>query len=109
MYKLSGFLGVSVCILIVLPSCSQRKAKTANREFYSAIEYNDFVVDQQNQVIQKMVLLTKCYDEGTPAEVRMNFNTLVKQAEQSAVNIEQLSDFDGDSSLKCEAKNLFGF
>jgi hypothetical protein len=109
MIKLSGFVGVSVCLLIVFPSCSQRKANAGEREFYTAIEYNDFIVDQQNQVIQKMVILTKSYDEGTPAEVKMNFNKLVEQAEQCSANIDQLSDFDGDSSLRSEAKNLFGF
>jgi hypothetical protein len=109
MINLSGFVGVSVCLLIVFPSCSQRKAKAGDREFYSAIEYNDFIVDQQNQVIQKMVSLTNSYDEGTPAEVKMNFNNLVKQAEQCSANIDQLSDFDGDSTLKREARNLFGF
>jgi len=109
MHKLSVSFGLTICSLILVPSCSQRKARAADRDFYSPIEYNDYIVDQQNEIIHDMVTLTNSYDTGSPTEIRTNFKKLTLQAELCSDNISKLSDYDGDSTLKCEAKKLFGF
>lgn len=95
--------------LLLFVSCSQHTARSGDKQFYTPVEYNDFIVDQQNAIIKRMIKLTATYDSGSNSEVRIQFDSLVKQSDISLTNIKRLSDYEGDSSLKLQAEQLFEF
>jgi len=93
----------------LLTSCLQQTARSGEKKFYAPVEYNDFIVDQENAIIKRMIRLTATYDSGSTAEVRLQFDSLVKQSDVSLGNIRRLTDYEGDSSLKLQAEQLFEF
>lgn len=100
---------VAGCVVFSLPACSGRKAHAGDREFYSPVEYNDFIVDQQNAIIRQMVSLNNSYETGTEPEIRLRFDSLVNQSGESLLQIAQLSPYENDSSLQREALRFFTF
>lgn len=84
-------------------------AHSGDRQFHTAVEYNDFILEQQNSIIRRMLKLNELYDRGTDAEIRIAFDSLVVQCESSLKCIEQLTDFEEDSVLKSDAQRLFTF
>lgn len=103
-------LGVIVLFLsLLIGACQQQVARSGERQFFTPVEYNDFIVDQQNAIIHRMVKLTATYDQGSESEIRLQFDSLVKQSDISLSEIRHLTDYDGDSSLKLQAEQLFEF
>ncbi len=56
-----------------------------------------------------MIRLTATYDSGTAQEIRLQFDSLVIQSDQSLKHIQNLSDYEGDSTLRNQARKLFEF
>lgn len=105
------FRVVFICLSgvgFLLYSCSE-PAHSGNHTFHSAVEYNDFIVDQQNAIIRRMLKLNALYDQGSAPEIRLQFDSLVLQSTQCLQEIQNLTPFEDDSLLKQEALKLFGF
>jgi hypothetical protein len=102
--------GVFVIIaLSVLVSCNGNKARSGEHIFETPIEYNDFIVDQQNVIIHHMIDLSHSYDSGDSDTIRMAFESLVNACDSSKALIDILTPYEGDSSLKISSRNLFNF
>jgi hypothetical protein len=101
------------CVVLILLgslllACSP-PAHSGDRQFHSAVEYNDFILEQQNSIIRRMLLLNELYDRGTEKEIRTAFDSLVFQCSSSLKCISELTPFEEDSILKLDAKRLFVF
>jgi hypothetical protein len=86
--------------------CDRPQASSGNHTFYGPVEYNDFVVEQQNRLIVSMVNLNKAYESGENLLIRSRYDSLLLNTRSVRNELQQLSDFAGDSSLKSEACNL---
>lgn len=95
-------------ISIYLMACTP-PAHSGDRQFHSAVEYNDFILEQQNSIIRRMLLLNELYDRGTDSEIRLAFDSLVIQCDESLSCINNLSAYEDDSVLKSDAQRLFAF
>lgn len=93
---------------VLFGACSP-PAHSGDRQFHTAVEYNDFILEQQNSIIRRMLKLNELYDRGTDKEIRIAFDSLVVQCESSLKCIDQLSAFEEDSVLKTDAHRLFSF
>ena len=100
MVKIAASLCLSVCLAFILPSCNHENAHAGDIVFYNPVEYNDFIVDHQNAIIRYMVRLTTAFDNGNDQEVRMQYNALVARSDSSLFMIKQLSDYEGDTTLR---------
>jgi hypothetical protein len=100
---------VAVTSILFFAACKQQTARSGDRKFYTAVEYTDFISDQQNAIIKRMLKLTDTYDTGTPAEIKTQFDSLVKQSDISLSEIRRLTDYEGDTMLKLDAERLFEF
>jgi hypothetical protein len=93
-----------MCVIACTPP-----AHSGDRQFHSAVEYNDFILEQQNSIIRRMLLLNELYDRGTDSEIRSAFDSLVIQCDESLACINALSAYEDDSLLKIDAQRLFTF
>ncbi len=109
MVKIAASLCLSVCLAFILPSCNHENAHAGDIVFYNPVEYNDFIVDHQNAIIRYMVRLTTAFDNGNDQEVRMQYNALVARSDSSLIMIKQLSDYEGDTTLRNAALELLSF
>lgn len=100
------FLLIAVAVLF---SCNGNKARSGDHTFETPIEYNDFIVDQQNVIIHHMIELSHSYDSANPDTIRHAFTRLVNACDSSKALIDNLSPYEGDSSLKIAACHLFDF
>lgn len=103
------FLLVTVVFACFLYSACSAPAHSGERQFHTAVEYNDFILEQQNSIIRRMLKLNELYDRGTDDEIRASFDSLVVECESSLHSIEQLTAFEEDSVLKSDAHRLFSF
>lgn len=84
-------------------------ARSGDRVFYTADAYHDFILEQQNAVSARMVSLNQLYDVGSPDAIRAGFDSTVMETDRCLFNLQQLTDFEGDTVLRNQACNLFRF
>jgi hypothetical protein len=94
--------------MVVLPSCS-RPARSGDKQFHDAVEYNDFVVDQQNSILRRIIRLNELYDTAEEKRIRLQFDSLVAETDASMQHLRELTPYEGDSSVKQEALKLMQF
>jgi hypothetical protein len=103
------FRGV-LCVILLLPlaSCSP-PARSGDKQFHDPVEYNDFVVDQQNNILRRIIRLNELYDRAEEQAIRLQFDSLVLETDASLGKLTALTPFDGDSAVKVEAVKLMRF
>ena len=91
----------TLLILLFLTGCSSTPKM-------SATEYNDFIVKEQQLIVNEMRQFNN--DDGSNLEhIEQKRLKIVTQCDSSLFKIEQLEDFDGKTSLKNAALELFTF
>jgi len=102
--------GVIICVaLTIIASCNNHHARSGDITFDNPIEYNDFIVDQQNVIIEHMIELSNSYDNGKRDTIQDAFNCLVIACDSSKALIDNLTAYENDSTLKISASELFNF
>jgi hypothetical protein len=102
--------GVIICLTFILfASCNDHKARSGNITFDNPIEYNDFIIDQQNVIIEHMIALSRSYDKGEHDTIQEAFKSLVNACDSSRALIHNLTAYENDSTLKISAAELFNF
>lgn len=105
-------LGAVVSTLIfafVIVSCNHKDATCGKVILSSPVEYNDFIVDRQNEIIQKMVKLNQLYTEGTNKEITWHYKELIACTDSNLNKIKILTPYENDSTLKLNALNLIAY
>lgn len=85
---------------------------TSNAQTFTvAVEYNDFIVDQQNKIGQKILLLVEKFgEEGMTKEgISPTLEDLLATAKSGVAATKQLGPFEGGAQLKESALALFQF
>jgi hypothetical protein len=99
----------SYIFTLLIVSCDGKKARCGNVILSTPIAYNDFIVDRQNEVIEKMVKLNQLYQQGTNQEIEWHYKELVRCTDSNLIKIKQLTPYEEDSSLKINALNLLNY
>lgn len=85
-------------------------ATNAQKSFKTAIEYNDFIVDQQTEIGMKIL------DFNKVVSTTINYDTLMmalkeidRTIDKSIKNLKGLTPFEKETEMKTAALNLFQF
>jgi hypothetical protein len=77
--------------------------------FSSSVRYNDFIINNQTGVINKMVELVNCMDKCDDTELRNKYKEFGDETKYSLKQIKRLSDFGGNTEFRDRAVDLFNF
>jgi hypothetical protein len=105
-------LGTVISTLIftfVIVSCNENSATCGKVILTTPVAYNDFIVDRQNEIIQKMVKLNQLYTEGTNKEISWHYNELIACTDSNLHKIKILTPYENDSTLKLRAFDLIAY
>jgi len=93
----------------VIVSCNENSATCGKVVLSTPVAYNDFIVDQQNEIIQKMVKLNELYQKGTNKEISWHYKELIACTDSNLKKITLLTPYENDSTLKLRAFNLITY
>jgi hypothetical protein len=109
MKKPLGAVVSTLLFTFVIVSCNENNATCGKVILSTPIAYNDFIVDRQNEIIQKMVKLNQLYTEGTNKEIAWHYKELIACTDSNLNKIKILTPYENDSSLKLKAFNLIAY
>lgn len=100
MKKLSLFILGAVCSLQLVA-----------QEFNSAIDYNDYIVEQQNKVGEAILTFNDVMasDDATKESIQPYHELLISTCREGLGNLHELSDYEGNDELRQAAIDLFNF
>ncbi|MBK7374642.1 MAG: hypothetical protein KTQ13_11015 [Ferruginibacter sp.] len=97
-------LSIFAFFMIALQSNAQVKS------FETAVAYNDFIVAEQTKVGETIKAFIDTYGSSKDSSVIQEARRkIVIQADSAVKQVKMLVPFKGDTSLKRNAINLFGF
>ena len=109
MKKPLGAVVSTLLFTFVIVSCNENTATCGKVILSTPVSYNDFIVDRQNEIIQKMVKLNQLYTEGTNKEIAWHYKELIACTDSNLNKIKILTPYENDSSLKLKAFNLIAY
>ena len=109
MKKPLGAVVSTLLFTFVIVSCNENSATCGKVILSTPVAYNDFIVDRQNEIIQKMVKLNQLYTEGTNKEIAWHYKELIACTDSNLNKIKILTPYENDSSLKLKAFNLIAY
>ena len=109
MKKPLGAVVSTLLFTFVIVSCNENTATCGIVILSTPVAYNDFIVDRQNEIIQKMVKLNQLYTEGTNKEIAWHYKELIACTDSNLNKIKILTPYENDSSLKLKAFNLIAY
>ena len=109
MKKPLGAVVSTLLFTFVIVSCNENTATCGKVILSTPVSYNDFIVDRQNEIIQKMVKLNQLYTEGTNKEIAWHYKELIACTDSNLNKIKILTPYENDSSLKLKAFNLIDY
>jgi len=102
--KKISFVILTFSLLIIFQSCEKK----------SPVEYNDSIIEQQINVVDKIDELKKAIDNYNvlPADVAVSemdvaYNKTLFQIDTAIIFLQTIEDFKGDNSLRQGADELF--
>lgn len=81
------------------------------QQFKDAVAYNDYVVEQQLEIQDKMVAFNEAIGnpELTMADIRPYHTALLAQCESAVKKIKAMPPYEGNTALRDNAKALYEF
>lgn len=97
----------SIMLLFVLATTGAVSAQT----FTNAIDYNDHIVELQNEIGYKMIAFNNevSSETATAASVKPFYDDLLKTTRAVIVKLEKVKPFEKNVELKTSAMELFRF
>lgn len=95
------------CMSFVLSLSAQDKK--ASMTFKSAIDYNNFIIDEQEKVGTCMNHLSQAVESGTPQDMNDALDTLQVQTKKSKNVIGKLGAYNNNKDFRNAAVKLFLF
>ncbi|HBS86501.1 MAG: hypothetical protein A2W91_19990 [Bacteroidetes bacterium GWF2_38_335] len=105
------FFALALVSLVSFYSCDDKgdTKETEESQFASPIEYNDFIVGEQEKLMSIIIELNAAFNTGDEATLRDLLSQLQKQSDESLKAIQGVKDYDGDTKLRDAAEDLFKF
>lgn len=77
--------------------------------FNNAVRYNDFIINNQVNVYNKIVKLVNCLETCDDVELKKTYDEMGDEAKKSLKEVKRLSDFNGNTEFRDRANELFEF
>jgi hypothetical protein len=77
--------------------------------FKTAIEYNDYIISEQNKVVASMNLLSQAVESGTYLDMDKALDSVRAQTKRSLKVIKGMDGYNNNTALKSAAVKLFSF
>lgn len=78
-------------------------------EFKTAIEYNNYIIDEQIKVTDAMNILAKAINANSVNDFDKYYKIQLDQAQSSLASIKKLGTYNGNGEFRNEAVKLFAF
>lgn len=97
--------------LFLLPILLLLGNLSSAQTFKDAVEYNDYIVELQNEIGYKIIAFNNKLgeEESTMEGVQPFYDDLIVTSKGCLTKLENLKAFENDASLKPAAENLFRF
>lgn len=97
--------------LFLLPALLFTSQMAMAQSFSNAIDYNDYIVDLQNQIAYKILTFNEqmALEESTLESIQPYYDDLVETSKECLVKLKNIEAFEDDAELKPAAVNLFDF
>ena len=79
------------------------------QKFESAIEFNDFIIDEQTKIGEKIVILMDEFEIGTRESAKVKHQELIVQTKASLRALQSVKSFTGGARFKQASLSLFNF
>jgi len=98
----------TMSLIIALACCSLH---VQAQKFSTAIEYNDYIVEQQNSIASAMFIFNEGLNSASATEesASENLEGLKAATKNGLANVQKLSKFEGNSELRDATIDLFSF
>lgn len=79
--------------------------------FKEAVDYNDYIVDQQNSIGRELITFNEAFADETVTfeSITPTYNQLIKVTETAIANVTAMDAYGGNTDLRNSAAALFGF
>lgn len=95
--------------MVVFSACNEPKAHFGDKKIYSPLEYNNFLVDQQNKITAGLIQLSASIDSLPSEKIQEAYQVLLHKSDTAFLNVSMLSPYESDSSYLMQARNLIRF
>jgi hypothetical protein len=97
-------------IMLAISSCGSKSGSSSDKlTFSSAVDYNNYVIGQQEKIVNKMNELSDAIDAETYDVANTKREELVKQCVTSIDSVKALDAYNSNTGFRDEAVVLFTF
>lgn len=100
---------MKIFTLFIALACGSLQLRA--QEFSTAIEYNDYIVAQQNSIAAAMLIFNEelSKDTATKESATEKLEGLKSATKTSLANVRKISGYDGNVELRAATIDLFSF
>ena len=77
--------------------------------FPSAVEYNDFIISQQENIVKSLLSLADAMNAGVNDDIKSKYELFGKQCKKSLDTIKKMDSYNNDTAFRDESIKLFQF
>lgn len=77
--------------------------------FNNAIEYNDYIINQQNLIVERIDAYISNISDGDKNSTLVSLKELIKTIDQSLINLKNIGPYESNSAFRDAAIDLFEF
>ena len=96
-------------LALLISSCLSAQDKTDSLIFKTAIEYNNYIIDEQIKVTDEMNKLTVAINYNRINEFDIIYKAVLDSSKSACNNIMKIEPYNGNREFRDAAKDLFGF
>ncbi|PKP20541.1 MAG: hypothetical protein CVU05_08825 [Bacteroidetes bacterium HGW-Bacteroidetes-21] len=94
---------------VINDALTEMENDTSVKSFSSPIRYNDYIINLQTRVYEKIITLVKCFDTCDDKELRASYADFGEEAIATLKEIKRLGDYSGNTDFRDKATDLFAF
>lgn len=99
-------------LLLLTVACGKKEYSVTTPEgqkLEGPAAYNDYLVSEQNRIIQRFSELNKAYESYDKDKIEEAREALLKEIDEVIANVEKLPPYEGDTELRDAALEMFQY
>ncbi len=99
-------------LLLLAGACGKKEYSVTSadgQELQGPAAYNDYLVAEQNRIIQRFSELNKAYESYDRDEINRARQALLKEIDEVIATVEKLPPYEGDTALRDAALEMFRY
>lgn len=93
-------------IMLVIASCGSKSASD-KLSFSTAVEYNDFIIGQQELILEKHKACTDAIDANNMQDAKIRLDLLAKQCKASVDTLNKMDAYNSNTAFRDAGIKLF--